>query len=62
MNVSVALWWLRARLGLRDDTGANLVEYILLLALIALVVVVAVEFFGTSVKTQFGTAGSSVNR
>lgn len=36
--------FVRARLGLRDDTGASLVEYALLVALIAVVCILAITF------------------
>jgi Flp pilus assembly pilin Flp len=38
---------------IQDKEGANLVEYIILLALIAIVVIAAVRTFGESVKGKF---------
>lgn len=37
----------------RDDTGAAMVEYALLVALIALVAIVGVSATGTSINAQF---------
>ncbi len=37
---------------LQDKKGANLVEYLLLLALIAIVVIAAARTFGTSVSSK----------
>ncbi|HET7720764.1 MAG TPA: Flp family type IVb pilin [Acidimicrobiales bacterium] len=49
--------YLRARLG-RDDEGASLVEYALLLALIAMVCIIAVTFLGNETSEQFSEMGS----
>ena len=46
------------RLG--DDRGASLVEYALLLALIALVCIGAVTFIGTSASSKLSAVGSSI--
>jgi pilus assembly protein Flp/PilA len=37
----------------RDEEGASMVEYALLVALIAIVAIVAVTLVGTSVSTEF---------
>ena len=41
--------------------GASLVEYALLVALIAVVAIAAVSSLGTQVSTQFSNIGSAVN-
>jgi pilus assembly protein Flp/PilA len=46
--------------GLRDDRGATAVEYGLMVALIAIVIIVAVALLGTNLNTIFGTVASSV--
>ena len=46
---------------LRHDTGATAVEYALIMALIALVVITAVVFLGSSVLGLFDTSASSVS-
>jgi pilus assembly protein Flp/PilA len=51
--------YLRARFG-DDERGASLVEYALLVALIAVVCIVAVTFLGKSAKSKFQTVGSSI--
>ncbi len=43
------------------DRGASLVEYSLLLALIAVVVLVAVSFFGGELSASFDESGKSLN-
>jgi pilus assembly protein Flp/PilA len=50
---------LRARLG-TDERGASLVEYALLVALIAVICIVAIAFVGQSASSKFSTVGSSV--
>lgn len=47
-----------ARIG--DERGASLVEYALLVALIAVVCVVAVSFFGGETSNSFSRAASEV--
>ena len=51
--------YLRARFA-DDERGASLVEYALLVALIAVVCIVAVSFLGKSASSKFGTVGSSI--
>lgn len=51
--------YLRARFG-DDERGASLVEYALLVALIAVVCIIAVTFLGNSAKTKFSQVGSAV--
>jgi pilus assembly protein Flp/PilA len=52
--------WLQARC--RTERGASLVEYALLVALIAVVGIAAVTFIGKSASTKFSTVGSSINK
>ena len=61
MNFFVLRSWLQAKLG-RDERGANLVEYILLVALIALAVIAAVVFLRGQVNSQFNNAGSHLSQ
>ena len=48
--------WLQARC--RTDTGASLIEYALLLALIAMVCFVAVTLLGQQVSSKFSKVAS----
>ena len=52
--------YMRARFG-DDERGASLVEYALLVALIAVVCIVAVTFLGSSAKDKFNAVGSSIS-
>ena len=45
---------------IRDEEGATMVEYGLLVALIALVAIVGVALLGTNLTTLFNTAADSV--
>jgi len=49
----------RARLS-SDERGASLVEYALLVALIAVICIVAIAFLGNAASSKFSTVGSSV--
>jgi pilus assembly protein Flp/PilA len=51
---------LRARFG-NDERGASLVEYALLVALIAVVCIGAVSFIGGTAKSQFSKVGNSIS-
>jgi pilus assembly protein Flp/PilA len=51
--------YLRARFG-DSERGASLVEYALLVALIAVICIVAIAFLGKSASSKFSTVGSSV--
>ncbi|MGE5246242.1 MAG: Flp family type IVb pilin [Betaproteobacteria bacterium] len=50
----------RLRLFVRDDSGQDLLEYALLVALIALVAYGAVQLAGGSVQTIFSTIATSL--
>ena len=54
--------WISVRLQLagQNQRGANLVEYILLIAFIAIIVIVAVKVLGRTVSTQYSTADSNL--
>ncbi len=60
MNLFVLRTWLQAKFG-KDEAGASMVEYILLVALIALAVIAAVVFLKDQVNTKFSQAGTSLS-
>ena len=60
MHLFVLKSWLQAKF-VKDEQGANLVEYILLVALIALAVIAAVVFLRTQVQSKFSDAGSQLS-
>jgi len=45
---------------IRDEEGASMVEYGLLVALIALVAFVAVQTLGTKLSSLFNSVGTSI--
>lgn len=49
------------RTRVKDERGASLVEYALLLALIAVVCIVAITFIGEKADESFSSAGSSLD-
>jgi len=51
--------YFRARFG-KDECGASLVEYALLVALIAVVCIVAVTLLGKNASSKFSQVGSSI--
>ena len=60
MNLFVLKAWLQAKFS-KDEQGANLVEYILLVALIALAVIAAVVFLRGQVGSKFSETGSRLS-
>ena len=60
MNLFVLKTWLDSKLH-KDEQGASLVEYILLVALIALAVIAAVIFMRDQVSSKFDYAGSKIS-
>jgi pilus assembly protein Flp/PilA len=46
---------------LRDERGANLVEYVLLVALIAIAVIAAVVFLGGQVNSKYEDTGTELS-
>jgi Flp pilus assembly pilin Flp len=53
--------WIAAHAGRRfGERGANLVEYILVVFLIAIVAMVAVAFFGAQTSTKYSTTGQGL--
>jgi Flp pilus assembly pilin Flp len=60
MNLFIWRTWLQAKFG-KDEAGASMVEYILLVALIALAVIAAVVFLKDQVNGKFNDAGSKLS-
>jgi Flp pilus assembly pilin Flp len=56
--------WIAAQnrwVGLKDDRGASMVEYALLVVLIAIIAIVAIKFAGRQVSHTFSTIGESLS-
>jgi pilus assembly protein Flp/PilA len=54
-------WWNDIKSRAADQRGATAVEYALMVALIAIVIIGAVAFLGQAVSSKFSTVGSGVN-
>ena len=52
--------WTAIQARILSDEGASLVEYALLVALIAIVAIAAITFVGTSVSTTFVDIGDEL--
>ena len=53
MNLMKKIW--------REEEGATAVEYALMVALIAVVIIVAVRSLGTSVSEKFGVVATAID-
>ena len=51
--------WMRARFA-DSDRGATMVEYALMVALIAVVCIAAVSLIGSNANSKFSTVGNSI--
>ena len=60
MNMDI-FRYLQARLNVKSERGAALVEYALLLALIAVVCIVAIGAIGTNANEKFSEIGTSLS-
>ena len=54
--------WTKVRSWMADEKGASMVEYALLVVLIAIVALVAVSFAGEQVSSTFSEIGSGLNQ
>ena len=60
MDLFILKTWMQAKFA-SDERGASMVEYGLLLALIAVIAIVAVRALGGTVSSKFSTVNSSLN-
>ena len=56
----VQTWWSDFRTRAREEGGATAVEYALMVALIAAVIIGAVTLIGNNANTKFSTVGNAV--
>jgi pilus assembly protein Flp/PilA len=61
MYAGVQTWWSDLRTRMQEQEGATAVEYALMVALIAAVIIVAVQFLGNASSSTFSKVGSAVN-
>ena len=60
MDLFVLKTWIQAKFNMGDETGASMVEYGLLLAIIAVIAIVALRALGTNVSSKFSSVSSSL--
>jgi pilus assembly protein Flp/PilA len=61
MDLFVLKTWIQAKINADSERGASMVEYGLLLALIAVIAIVAVRALGTGVSNKFDAVKNSLN-
>lgn len=61
LYTGVSTWWNDLKERAADEVGATAVEYALMVALIAVVIIAAVAFIGRSASTQFNSVGGCVD-
>jgi pilus assembly protein Flp/PilA len=61
MFTGAQTWMSGLRTRMQEEGGATAVEYALMIALIAAVIIVAVTFIGTSASDKFSSVGNAVN-
>ena len=54
-------WWADRKDRLQEEHGATAVEYALMVALIAVVIIAAVTFIGNSASEKFAEVGTAVD-
>jgi pilus assembly protein Flp/PilA len=60
MHAAVAAWYTGMALERRRDRGATAVEYGLIVALIAVVIIVAVALFGSAISASFNRSATTI--
>ena len=60
MDLNMFKTWVMARFHIDSEGGATMVEYVLILALIAIVVIAIVTALGKSVSGKFSQASSGL--
>jgi pilus assembly protein Flp/PilA len=56
----VSVWWNDVKGRAKEEVGATAVEYALMIALIAIVIIGAVAFLGKAASNKFSTMGSGL--
>ena len=61
LYTGVTTWWADLKGRAAEEGGATAVEYALMVALIAVVIIAAVAFIGTSSRDTFNQVGTAVD-
>ena len=59
--IGITTWWDGLKTRAQEEGGATAVEYALMVALIAVVIIAAVAFLGKAASNKFSTVGSAVD-
>ena len=62
MNLQLLWQFIQLRLSRDEEEGASLVEYALLVALIAVVCIAAIALIGNEASTKFSGVGNSIGQ
>ncbi len=60
MYTGLQTWWTDFRTRAREEKGATAVEYALMVALIAAVIIAAVTLIGNNASSKFNQVGTAV--
>ncbi len=60
LYTGVQTWWGDLKLRAREEGGATAVEYALMVALIAAVIIAAVTLIGTEAESKFSEVGTAI--
>ena len=60
LYTGVQAWWTDLRTRASEESGATAVEYALMVALIAAVIIAAVSLLGTNASTKFNSVAGAV--
>jgi pilus assembly protein Flp/PilA len=60
LYTGVQTWWGDLKLRAREEGGATAVEYALMVALIAAVIIAAVTLIGTNAEEKFNDVGTAI--
>ena len=61
LYTGLTTWWADLKERVSEDRGATAVEYALMVALIAVVIILAVTFLGEAASEKFSEVGTAVN-
>jgi pilus assembly protein Flp/PilA len=61
LYTGLTTWWADLKARASEERGATAVEYALMVALIAVVIIAAVTLIGNSASSKFSQVGSAVN-
>jgi pilus assembly protein Flp/PilA len=61
MYTGIQTWWTDLRTRAHEEKGATAVEYALMVALIAAVIIAAVQLIGNSASSKFNSVGGAIS-